>query len=190
MTLDDARECLGVARSASTDEIRGAFRRVARTVHPDRHTDAGPEERARLAREFDRARTARDVLLRFARYDTPQPAPADRRSARASGTTSTPRPQSRPAASASRPTTSTDAPPRARARPRTSESRRPETSAPRVTLRFDEFVAWSDAAGFGQGQRSKRWVDRTRIVVWSSLGALMVLLTAVGAALAFGSVPV
>lgn len=37
-------------------------------------------------------------------------------------------------------------------------------------MRFDEFVAWRDAAGFGQGTRAPRYVDWTRIIVWTTLG--------------------
>jgi hypothetical protein len=41
-------------------------------------------------------------------------------------------------------------------------------------MRFDEFVAWTDAAGFAPGTRSRRYIDWTRIIVWSSLGLLVV----------------
>jgi len=40
-------------------------------------------------------------------------------------------------------------------------------------MRFDEFTAWTDSAGFGTGVRSPRYVDWTRIVVWSSLGIVV-----------------
>jgi hypothetical protein len=40
-------------------------------------------------------------------------------------------------------------------------------------MRFDEFVAWADAAGFGSGARSPRYVDWARIIVWSTLGVLI-----------------
>lgn len=43
-------------------------------------------------------------------------------------------------------------------------------------MRFDEFVAWMDAAGFGAGTRSPRYVDWTRIVVWTTLGLVVVAL--------------
>jgi hypothetical protein len=39
-------------------------------------------------------------------------------------------------------------------------------------MRFDEFVAWTDAAGFGPGVRSPLFVDWTRIIVWSTLGVI------------------
>ncbi|WP_426326209.1 hypothetical protein [Microbacterium sp. E-13] len=41
-------------------------------------------------------------------------------------------------------------------------------------MRFNEFVAWTDAAGFGEGTRSRRYIDWTRIIVWSTLGLLIV----------------
>lgn len=37
MTLDEARARLGVTRAATVDEIRDAFRRRARALHPDLH---------------------------------------------------------------------------------------------------------------------------------------------------------
>jgi hypothetical protein len=43
-------------------------------------------------------------------------------------------------------------------------------------MRFDEFVAWTDAAGFGPGVRSPRYVDWTRVIVWSTLGLVVVAL--------------
>jgi hypothetical protein len=40
-------------------------------------------------------------------------------------------------------------------------------------MRYDEFVAWVDAAGFGSGTRSPRYVDWARIIVWSCLGVIL-----------------
>lgn len=39
-------------------------------------------------------------------------------------------------------------------------------------MRFEEFVAFTDAAGFGIGRRSPRWIDWPRVIAWSSVGAL------------------
>lgn len=142
MTLDEARTCLGVGRDASPAEIHRAFRARARDVHPDRHPGAADADRARLSLEFDRARTARDALLSWSALAPVAPAAA------------TP-PRSTPAPEPA---------PRPRARPRTSDTRR-DASAPRVTMRFEEFVAFTDAAGFGIGPRSPRWIDWPRIAV-------------------------
>lgn len=169
MTLDEARDTLAVARGASVDEIRDAFRLRAREVHPDRHPSADDARRRQLGLEFDRAREARDILVKFAsdsaRATTPAPTAAS--AARSGAPSSTPS----PARSATEPPHTATAPPprRERARPRTSESR-PRTEAPRVTIRFDEFVRAADAAGFGPGARTRRWVDWPRIVAWSTVG--------------------
>lgn len=40
-------------------------------------------------------------------------------------------------------------------------------------MRFEEFVAFTDAAGFGIGQRTRRTTDWTRIIVWSTLGLVI-----------------
>lgn len=53
-------------------------------------------------------------------------------------------------------------------------------------MRFDEFVAWTDAAGFGAGARSRGYIDWTRIVVWSALGVLVA--GSVGGAFVYASV--
>ncbi len=147
MTLDEARECLGVGRTASVEEIREAFRRAARAVHPDRHPGADAARRAELGRDFDRAREARDILVRHAgdplrAADAPPPAAAPHHADR----------------DAARP----------RARPRTSH--RHDSAPPRaarVTMRFDEFIAWTDAAGFRAGVRSRPYTDWPRLVAWS-----------------------
>jgi hypothetical protein len=157
MTLDEARTHLGVTAVATVDEIRDAFRRRARALHPDLHPDANPEDRARLGREFNSAREARDILVSYTSDPLRKPHP-------------THQPSDRPAY-ASRPQA-------ARAEPR----RQATASAPppRVTMRFDEFLVWTDTAGFGAGTRSPRYIDWTRIIVWSSLGLLVVGLLAAG----------
>lgn len=49
---DDAYEVLGVDRAASLEEIKAAYRKLARTNHPDKHIAAGmPEEMISLATE-------------------------------------------------------------------------------------------------------------------------------------------
>lgn len=65
MTVDEARAHLGITAAATVDEIRDAFRRRARALHPDLHPDADHADRARLGREFHNAREARDILVRY-----------------------------------------------------------------------------------------------------------------------------
>jgi DnaJ-class molecular chaperone len=149
VTPDEARERLGVTAAASVDEIRDAFRRTARTVHPDLHPDATSADRSRLGREFDRAREARDILVRHTLDPLRKPAP----------TSTTGAPQANAQGGGAPRSTPPPAP--------------PAGPAPRVTMRFDEFVAWTDAAGFGSGARSPRYVDWARIIVWSTLGVLI-----------------
>jgi len=37
-------------------------------------------------------------------------------------------------------------------------------------VRFDEFVRAADAAGFGPGIRTRRWIDWPRVIAWSTVG--------------------
>lgn len=160
MTLDEARECLSVPRGASVEQVQEAFRSKARLVHPDRHPGAADAERALLSQEFDRARRARDALVSWARQSASTPAAP---------------PAAHPAPSAPTPPRDSpaDPPPRPRARPRTSETRRPSPEPERVTMRFEEFVVFSDAAGFGVGQRTRPYTDWPRIIAWSTVGTLV-----------------
>lgn len=65
---------LGIERTASTDDVRAAYRRAARASHPDLNPgDQTAHERFKLVR------LAYDVLsdpARRAEYDAPPPAPA------------------------------------------------------------------------------------------------------------------
>ena len=54
--MADPYTTLGVARTASADEIKKAYRKLAREYHPDRNSDAGAEER------FKEVQAAYDVL--------------------------------------------------------------------------------------------------------------------------------
>ncbi|UUT36439.1 J domain-containing protein [Microbacterium elymi] len=156
MTLDEARRHLGIERGASVEDIQQAFRRCARWLHPDRFPEVDDAARARLARDFDRARQARDILVRFTLDAEREPAPAsDPSTVR---TAPRPRPGSRPASTA---------------RSRTGEPHPPRADAPRVTLRFDEFVAWTDAVAFAGAEHSRGWIDWPRIIVWSALGLVV-----------------
>lgn len=156
MTLDEARAHLEVTPAATVDEIRDAFRRRARALHPDLHPNADHDDRARLGRDFNDAREARDILIRYTSDPLRKPHPTFR--------------------SPSAPMHPTASEPQGRAHARRTQNPTQPTAStrpPRVTMRFDEFVAWTDAAGFGAGTRSRRYIDWTRIIVWSALGILI-----------------
>jgi hypothetical protein len=172
VTLDEARTILGVPRGASHTEIRDAFRRRAREVHPDAHPAVTDAKRSEFARHFDRAREARDILLLLPdRMTVPDPAP---RSAPQTGpSVRTAPPQAPPAWAPPRPGPSAQPaagppPPRPSSAPPFAP---PLPTRPR-TLRFDEFVQVVDAAGFGPGHRSTPHRDVTRIIVWTAVGAI------------------
>jgi curved DNA-binding protein len=70
----DYYDVLGVPRTASADEIRRAYRQLARKHHPDLHPAA---ERARAAERFKEINEANEVLgdpAKRARYDALGPA--------------------------------------------------------------------------------------------------------------------
>ena len=51
-TERDYYELLGISRGADEGEIKKAFRRLARELHPDRHPSAAPEDLRDLERRF------------------------------------------------------------------------------------------------------------------------------------------
>ena len=55
----DYYEILGVPRDASQDDIRRAYRKLARRYHPDRNKESDAEEERRLQRR--RTRGSRSV---------------------------------------------------------------------------------------------------------------------------------
>jgi curved DNA-binding protein len=57
--VSDPYETLGVSRDASDDEIRAAYRKLARTYHPDVNKDPGAEDRFKEVSEaYDQIRDA------------------------------------------------------------------------------------------------------------------------------------
>jgi len=50
-TTSDLYEILGVARDASAEEIRRAYRKLARTYHPDLNKEPGAEDRFKAVSE-------------------------------------------------------------------------------------------------------------------------------------------
>ena len=60
VTKRDYYEVLGVGRDASEDEIKRAFRKVARQYHPDLQSD--PQEKKRAEEKFKEANEAYEVL--------------------------------------------------------------------------------------------------------------------------------
>lgn len=62
MTLEEARDLLGLALKASRKEIRSAYRRVARRWHPDR---APASEEAEYRHRMQQVNIAYQRLLQF-----------------------------------------------------------------------------------------------------------------------------
>lgn len=65
MEYKDYYKTLGVERSASQDEIRKAFRRMAAKYHPDRNKDAGAEDRFKEINEANEVLSDPDKRSRY-----------------------------------------------------------------------------------------------------------------------------
>ena len=87
---------MGVRPSASTDEIRTAYRELARRLHPDRLSDASPAERTLAERRMREINESWSVLrepVSRRRYDESRLASARTGSGRSSGISVEPRDQ-------------------------------------------------------------------------------------------------
>src|SRR5687768_10373469 len=62
-------DTLGVPPAASADEIRRAYHRLARSLHPDRHVGSSPERAATTARRMQEVNVAWTVLSNPASRD-------------------------------------------------------------------------------------------------------------------------
>lgn len=59
---DDYYQILGVARSATSQEIQKAYRKLARKYHPDLHADSDEKQREEAKQKFQKVQQAYDVL--------------------------------------------------------------------------------------------------------------------------------
>ena len=57
----DPYSTLGVARGASAEDIKDAFRKLALQWHPDRHVDGGAAVQALAAQRFSEVRSRLDT---------------------------------------------------------------------------------------------------------------------------------
>jgi DnaJ-class molecular chaperone len=74
MTLEEAREILGLPVKASRREIRAAYRRAARRWHPDRAPAGSEAEFRSRMQEINAAYQAVLKFLEDYRYDLVEPA--------------------------------------------------------------------------------------------------------------------
>ena len=62
MAEEDYYKVLGVPRSATSEEIQKAYRKLARKYHPDLHADKDERERDKAKQQFQKIQQAYDVL--------------------------------------------------------------------------------------------------------------------------------
>src|SRR4030095_15673017 len=68
MSNNDYYETLGIGRNASDDEIKGAFRKLARQYHPDVNKDPGAEEKFKEINEAYGVLSDSDKRARYDRF--------------------------------------------------------------------------------------------------------------------------
>lgn len=56
-------EALGLSSNAGSEEIKAAYRRLAKQLHPDRRPDVSPEDRESLDGRFLEIQAAYEALL-------------------------------------------------------------------------------------------------------------------------------
>jgi len=59
---EDYYKILGVSKTASSDEIQKAYRKLARKYHPDLHADSSEAQQEKAKQQFQRIQQANDVL--------------------------------------------------------------------------------------------------------------------------------
>lgn len=62
--LKDAYDTLGLSETATDDEVRQAYRRLALRYHPDRVASQGEQERLAAERMFQRIGEAKDIIFK------------------------------------------------------------------------------------------------------------------------------
>ena len=76
MSKRDYYEILGVAKNASDDDIKKAYRKLSSAHHPDKHTNATEAEKQEHEAKFKEAKEAYETLSdaqKRAAYDSPAP---------------------------------------------------------------------------------------------------------------------
>jgi len=62
--LEEAYRTLGITESASDDEVRQAYKRMALKYHPDRLASQGEEVRQAAERTFQQINQAKDIIFK------------------------------------------------------------------------------------------------------------------------------
>ncbi len=64
VTLQEAYRTLGIPSTATDDEVRQAYRKLALRYHPDRVANQGEAARQKAEENFQRVTEARDIIMR------------------------------------------------------------------------------------------------------------------------------